>query len=191
MSGALTAKQQRFVAEYLIDLNATQAAIRSGYSAKTAKQIGCENLAKPDIAAAIAAKRAKIADKLDVTAERIICELAKLGFSNMRDYLSDEGKLSMPLDDRDKMAAVGEYVVEATPLGTKTRFKLADKRAPLVDLGKHLGMFVERSESKTDVTLRNAVDRPSRETREQWIARRSKELGIDPRLMGATAGAAD
>ena len=57
----LTPKQQRFVEEYLIDLNATQAAIRSGYSEKTARDIGCENLAKPNIAKAI--KKLKTSDK--------------------------------------------------------------------------------------------------------------------------------
>ena len=55
----LNPKQQRFVAEYLVDLNATQAAIRSGYSQKTARQIATENLSKPAIAAAIDARPAK------------------------------------------------------------------------------------------------------------------------------------
>jgi phage terminase small subunit len=174
----LTPKQARFVAEYVKDLNATQAAIRAGYSKATAYSIGHENLNKPEIAAALAAYQARIAEKLEVTAERIIGELAKLGFSNMRDYLSEDGKLEMPLDDRDKMAAVGEYIVETTPLGVKTRFKLADKRAPLVDLGKHLGMFIERSQS--DVTVHGAIDRPPNETREQWMARRERELAGKP-----------
>lgn len=69
---ALTAKQQRFVDEYLIDLNATQAAIRAGYSEKTAAQVGHENLRKPDIAASIAAKAANTAEKLDLSAERVL-----------------------------------------------------------------------------------------------------------------------
>jgi len=55
---ALTPKQQRFVEEYLVDLNATQAAVRAGYPARSARQVGAENLSKPDIAAAIAAERA-------------------------------------------------------------------------------------------------------------------------------------
>ncbi len=67
MAAKLTSKQQRFIEEYLIDLNATQAAIRAGYSAKTARAIGCENLAKPNIQEAIAlAKQARAqATKID------------------------------------------------------------------------------------------------------------------------------
>jgi phage terminase small subunit len=69
---ALTAKQQRFVEEYLVDLNATQAAIRAGYSARTARQIGDENLSKPDIAAAIAERTAAISEKLGITQEQVL-----------------------------------------------------------------------------------------------------------------------
>lgn len=65
---SLSEKQKRFVAEYLIDLNATQAAIRAGYSAKTARSVGSENLTKPDIAAAIAKAQARVAEKADWTA---------------------------------------------------------------------------------------------------------------------------
>ena len=78
----LTAKQQRFVEEYLVDLNATQAAIRAGYSPETARSIGSENLSKPDIADAIAEGRAKLSEKCEVTAERVIRELALIGFAH-------------------------------------------------------------------------------------------------------------
>jgi phage terminase small subunit len=71
----LTDKQKRFVAEYLVDLNATQAAIRAGYSQKTARSVGSENLTKPDIAAAIAKAQAKIAKKAEVSLETLLAEL--------------------------------------------------------------------------------------------------------------------
>lgn len=71
----LTPKQQRFVREYLIDLNATQAAIRAGYSEHTAKAIGHENLTKPDVAAAIAEAQGKTAEKLEITAEKVLRDL--------------------------------------------------------------------------------------------------------------------
>lgn len=74
----LTAKQQRFVEEYLIDLNATQAAIRAGYSAETARQIGSENLSKPYIAAAIAERQAKVSAKLGLTLETHLATLNSL-----------------------------------------------------------------------------------------------------------------
>lgn len=69
---ALRPKQQKFVDEYLIDLNATQAAIRAGYSKRTARFIGSENLTKPDIAAAIAAAQAKRSAKVELTAEFVL-----------------------------------------------------------------------------------------------------------------------
>ena len=68
----LTAKQQRFVAEYLIDLNATQAAIRAGYSEKTAYSIGQENLTKPEIAAAVAAAQAERSERTEVTQDYVL-----------------------------------------------------------------------------------------------------------------------
>jgi len=152
----LTAKQQRFVDEYLIDLNATQAAIRAGYSEKTAQEIGSENLSKPMVAAAIAERQKALADKARVTAEKIVAELAKLGFSNMQDYVgvTPDGSPFVDLSavDRDKWAAVGEITVdhinkregEETKAVERVKFKLADKRAALVDLGKHLGMFTDK-----------------------------------------------
>jgi len=75
----LNPKQARFVSEYLIDSNATQAAIRAGYSKKTAYSIGGENLKKPEIAAAIAKGRAKIADRLEITAESLIRDVLQIG----------------------------------------------------------------------------------------------------------------
>ena len=83
----MTLKQERFVQEYLIEPNAAQAAIRAGYSAKTAREIGHENLTKVDIAAAIEKARAKRAERCEVTADWVIDELRKLACANMADYL--------------------------------------------------------------------------------------------------------
>lgn len=195
----MNAKHKRFVAEYLIDLNATQAAIRAGYKPDNADVTGPRLLGNVGIAAAIAEGQKRLAERSQVTAERIVAELAKLGFSNMQDYIGVNGAGSPYIDlsavDRDKWAAVGELTVdhlnkrdgEETKPVERVKFKLADKRAALVDLGKHLGMFVERSQS--DVVIREAIDRPPQETRDQWLARRQKELGRDP--LGATARTAD
>src|SRR5687767_3475353 len=84
----MTPKQEMFVREYLVDLNARQAAIRAGYSAKTAYSIGQENLNKPEIAAAIEEQTKKRADNLQITADRVLRELAMIGFANMADYMS-------------------------------------------------------------------------------------------------------
>ena len=154
----LTPKQQRFIEEYLIDLNATQAAIRAGYSEKTAGSIGHENLTKPEIQEALTLRRQVIAVATDITPEKVISELAKLGFSNMQDFIriTSSGDPMADLSNltRDQAAALAEFTVEDFTDGRgedardvrRVKFKLADKRAALVDIGKHLGIFKERVE---------------------------------------------
>lgn len=151
---ALTPKQERFVAEYLVDLNATQAAIRAGYSAKTAQEQGSRLLSNVMVAAAIKAKQVELAAKHDVTVERIIAELARIGFSDMRKLMTwgpDGVKLksSDELSD-DEALAIAEVSETTTKDGGSLKLKVHDKRAALVDLGKHLGMFVDRVKVERD-----------------------------------------
>lgn len=80
---ALTPKQERFVQEYIVDRNATQAAIRAGYSEKTAGVIGSENLDKPNIAGEIAKRTKVIAEKVEITQERVVEALASMGFHDV------------------------------------------------------------------------------------------------------------
>jgi phage terminase small subunit len=153
----VTPKQALFVQEYLVDLHATKAAIRAGYSAKTAHVIGPENLDKPEIQAAVQLAMDARAARTGVTADRVVAELAKLGFSNMMDYISVP-EFGDPFVDltkltRDQAAALTEVTVEEVttggrdPVTTKrVKIKVADKRAALVDLGKHLLMFKDRLE---------------------------------------------
>lgn len=153
----LTAKQERFVQEYMKDLNATQAAIRAGYSAKTAKEIGCQNLAKLHIAEAIERLQAKVQKKNDVSIDRIVQEYARLGFSDVRDLVDWDGanvqlKPSEDLSD-DAAACVSE--VSVTAQGVK--IKLHDKKAALDSLAKHLGMFEERP-PENNLTVVNRIE---------------------------------
>lgn len=153
----MTPKQQRFVDEYLIDLNATQAAIRAGYSVKTANPAGARLLANVSIAAAIAERQNAVAGKLGITQERIAHELACIGFSNMGDYMrvgpDGDPVLDFSALTRDQTAALSEVTVEDFKDGRgesardvrRVKFRLADKRAALVDLGKYLGMFKDDS----------------------------------------------
>lgn len=90
----LTAKQARFVEEYLVDLNATQAAIRAGYSESTARAIGYENLTKPDIQKAITAAREKQQQRTEITADRVLAEYAKIAFFDPRKLFTADGGLS-------------------------------------------------------------------------------------------------
>lgn len=83
----LTAKQEAFVAEYLVDLNATQAALRAGYSAKTAFRIGAENLQKPAVAAAIAAAKAKRVERTEITADAVVQRLALVMTADHRELV--------------------------------------------------------------------------------------------------------
>jgi phage terminase small subunit len=150
----LTAKQRRFVEEYLIDKNATQAAIRAGYSKKTAANIGYENVRKPEIAAEIESGLASLSEKTGITAERVIRELGKLAFVDMRRLFTDTGQLVSVTELDDDTAAALSSVEVVTRLvpgsenedGLKDvehihKIKVWDKRAALVDLGKHLGLF--------------------------------------------------
>jgi len=155
---ALRGKQQRFVDEYLVDRNATQAAIRAGYSQKTATVIGAENLTKPNIQEAIKLGEAEIAERTKITQDRVMKELEKIGFSNMLDYITITNG-GDPVTDfsaltRDQAAAISEITVEEYTEGRgedarnvkRTKFKLSDKRSALVDMGRHLGMFKDKVE---------------------------------------------
>ena len=155
-SDGLTPKQERFCEEYLVDLNAAAAARRAGYSKQTAGVIGLENLAKTMIAERIAAMRAERSERVQVDADRVLRELCLLGFSNMADFLipHDDGTASFDFSalTRDKAASIQEFVVDEYMDGRgedardvkRTRFKLADKKAALESIGRHLGMFTDK-----------------------------------------------
>jgi phage terminase small subunit len=157
VTDGLTVRRAMFVQEYLVDLNATQAAIRSGYAADSASVEGCRLLADARVLIAIQQAMNARAARLGVTQDRIVAELEKLGFSNMMDYISVP-EVGDPFVDlsaltRDQAAALTEVTVEEQtssgrdPVTTKrVRIKVADKRAALVDLGKHVGMFKDRLE---------------------------------------------
>jgi len=102
----MTSKQNRFVSEYLIDLNATKAAIRAGYSRKTAKSIGQENLTKPDLLAKITACQEVLLARNAITADNVLQELARLAFFDVRDLFAPDGSL-LPIHKLSRDAAAG------------------------------------------------------------------------------------
>lgn len=153
----LTPKQRRFVSEYRKDLNATQAAIRAGYSKKTARQQGERLLSNVDIATLVAKKTQEQLDKADLTAEKVISEVAKLAFANMLDYMTitQDGEAFVDLSKltREQAAAIQEITVDETGGGAgdnrrervqRTRFKLADKKGALELLCKHFALLTEK-----------------------------------------------
>ena len=145
MAKKLTPKQRRFIDEYLIDLNATQAAIRAGYSEKTAQQIGAENLTKPVIQEEIQKRQDRIHAKLEITQERVLQELAAIAFANGADYArivkngSQEMVENIPTDQLspEKLAAISS--IKTGRNGVEVR--LHDKVKALELLGKYLGTF--------------------------------------------------
>lgn len=150
--------------EYLVDLNATAAAVRAGYSKKTANRIASENLSKPDIQAAIQKAKESLRNRTEITQEMVIRETAKLAFFDVRKMFDKDGK---PLDisqlDADTAAALvgldvqdvadsdGEYV------GYVKKYKMADKLKALELLGKHTGAF-ERQAKSNDGLLADLID---------------------------------
>lgn len=154
----MTKKQKRFVEEYLIDLNATQAAIRAGYSPKTAKDIGCENLAKPNISDAIDKAMAERSRRTGINQDRILLELARIGLAKITDVVDpDTGKI-LPDASDDDLACIQSIKIKPNEFGTEREVKLYDKKSALVDLGKYLGLFKDKVELGGDMELKITVD---------------------------------
>ena len=143
----MTKKQKRFIEEYLIDLNATQAAIRAGYSPDTAKSIGSENLTKPDIQARIAKAMAERSRRTGVNADRVVMELAKIAFVNAKDVINTETATVKEGALPEDTAAIQSVKVKTFGEdGLEREIKMADKLKALELLGKHLGMFKDKVE---------------------------------------------
>lgn len=155
----LTKKQKVFVDEYLIDLNATQAAIRAGYSKKTANNIGPELLGKTCVANAVQEAIKKREQRNEITQDRVLNEIAKLAFSNIQDIYDKDGEL-IPIDKlpRDVAAAIQEINQDSisgddNETIIKRKYKLSDKKASLELLGKHLGIFTEKIKIEGELSL--------------------------------------
>ena len=152
---ALNDKQRRFVEEYLVDLNATQAAIRAGYSEKTAGSQAFDLLKKPEIQNAIQEAQKKLSERTQITQERVLAEYAKIAFLDPRKLFNDEGQIKpiSELDD-DVAAAIGGIDVVVSYSGSgedkepdfTKKIKLIDKKGALDSIARHLGMFKDKVE---------------------------------------------
>ena len=170
---ASDARPDIFVARYLLHRNATRAAVEAGYSPKTAYAQGHRLLKRADIAAAVHAADARVkkrlAERYEVTAEKVTRELAKLGMSTMADYgfVDDEGKFQIDLSATpdEAFAALSSVKTKELPSGViQTEIRLASKREALTDLGKITGLFKDG----VDVTIpvQFIVERTGRAKRE-------------------------
>lgn len=143
----LTRKQQMFVSEYLRDMNATAAAIRAGYSPRTARQIGAENLSKPYISQAITDAMECRAEAAGVEAVRVLQELARIAFADIGQLFDATGRLK-PLNqlDPEHRAAIRSLQIttremDSGTLERKVAVQIWDKLVALEKLARHLGLF--------------------------------------------------
>lgn len=158
----LTPKQELFCVEYLKDLNATQAAIRAGYSEKTARNIASENLAKPDIQEFICSANKKRLDEVKIEASFVLGELHKIASSSIKDAVDENGIL-LPINEMpDHVAKTIQSIdieeeherdkdtneINSTTKTIKIKFWSKDKS--LENLGKHLKLFTEKIELSGD-----------------------------------------
>ena len=156
-------RQDQFIDEFLVDYNGKEAAIRAGFAPKSAKCRASQLLALPYIQDKLAKKQKKITKRLEVSAERVLEELARIAFSNVQDLFDENGGLKLISDmDRDTTAALSGIEV-ITRLGDPDesgnrhpeqihKIKLWDKNAALVSLLKKLGMF-EKDNSQRPLTV--------------------------------------
>lgn len=169
-TGRPLGKEALFCTEYLVDLNATAAARRAGYSARSAGQIGYRLLTKDHIQTEITLRRNELFDRVDLNASKVINELKKVGFANLHDYIriTADGEPFVDLSNmtRDQAAALNEVTVEDFKDGRgddtrdvrRVRLKMASKLDALEKLGKYLGLFVDR----VDLTARVKLSRIER-----------------------------
>lgn len=143
----LTPKQSRFVDEYLIDLNATQAAIRAGYRDSS---IGRQLITKNNVSEAIKQRMEKRSERTQLTADDVVLQLARMGMSDVRKLFTPDGRLKAVHDlDDDTAAAVQSIEVvtkvapgqdgEAPEVEYLHKIKMIDKIKPLELIGKHMG----------------------------------------------------
>lgn len=167
----LTDKQLLFCQEYIVDLNATQAAIRAGYSEDSAYSTGHDNLKKPEIEKKIQEYMDLRSKRTEITADRVLTELAKLGFSDAK-HLFTSGGAIIPLQDlpTDVSACIQSVEVVTRPTGEKDengypivenihKIRMADKKASLELLAKNLKLVDSRTvvEGKVDHAHKHTV----------------------------------
>lgn len=152
----LTDKQRRFVEEYLVDLNATQAAIRAGYSVKTANEQGSQLLAKLSVQQEISERMAERSKRTGINQDRVVLELAKIAFVKITDVVDEECRIREDATDDDLACIEGvKYKQSSSDTGfsMEREVKLSPKLKALELLGKHLGMWND----KLDVSITTPI----------------------------------
>lgn len=176
----LTPKQMRFVDEWLIDFNGKQAAIRAGYSAKTAEATAARLLRNVKVQAEISRRQKDLQRRTEVTQERVVMELARVAFADATNYVQVEtriinrGEVKVPIElavhkETAELSADQRAAIASIKQGANgVEIKLHDKIKALELLGRHIGMFNDKLEVKATVEnpfaglsteeLRNVID---------------------------------
>ncbi|YCI31080.1 terminase small subunit [Erwinia sp. PK3-005] len=158
---ALTDKQEMFCREYLIDLNATQAAIRAGYSEKTANRTASENMSKPDIQTRIAELKAQRNDRVEVDADYVLKRLFDIDQMDVLDILTEAGDLKpvaqWPKVWRTTLSGLDVAVMggEEDTAGILKKIKWPDKVKNLELLGKHISVLAFKEQTSHEHTGKN------------------------------------
>ncbi|MCP3686554.1 MAG: terminase small subunit [bacterium] len=151
----LTDKQQKFINEYLVDLNATQAAIRAGYSKKTAQRMGSENLSKQVIQKVLQKQRVILAKKNDITVERVLQEEKCLAFIDPITVFelkegTDKSPADLPENIRRAIAGI-DKTISGKDGKTTYKYKFWDKGKSLERISKHLGLYEKDNNQQGNV----------------------------------------
>lgn len=193
MSEKLTQRQQLFIAEYLVSLNATKSAIAAGYSRKGAERTAAKLLRNTKVSAVVREKQGKRLAKLEITADRVLQGLAQLAFFDIRKFYKEDGTLKPihELDDDTAAALQGMEVEEVfevfgkgqaklDPSKLLKKIKIADRGLNLERLGRHLKLFTDRVEHDAAPSIAQRL----REVRER-ILRQQRRVGVDGPETGA------
>lgn len=172
----LTDKQKAFILEYLVDLNATKAAIRAGYSETSARQTAHDTLNNPVVAAEVQRHMDARAERVGVNSETVLRELLKIAMTDVRKLYSESGSLLPPQewpDDVAKSVSAVDiedlyegYGEEREQIGHTKKVKLWDKTKALELLGRHLKLFTDKIEVKADESLAELMRKARERSRE-------------------------
>lgn len=166
----ITPRQKRFCDQYLIDLNGTQAAIRAGYSKKTAKEQAVRLLSNVNLRDYIDKRMKDREIRTEITQDRVLQEYAKIAFVDVRKLFDDKNALKQidMVDDETAGAIAGIETLDEfsgcgdqrTKIGVTNKIKLIDKKGALDSLAKHLGMFTDRTENiNVDMTYEQYINK--------------------------------
>ncbi len=145
---ALNERQRRFVQEYLKYPVAAQAAVRAGYSARTAEWIGPQLLKKEHVAAAVQVAQDQRAERVGVDADRVLAQVACIALADPRRLVDEKGRF-LPLHELPDDIAMAVSSVEVTKDGS-LKYRLWDKNSALEKAMKHLGLYERDNKQKTD-----------------------------------------